>query len=689
MKVFRDLRLVQRRPTLDAFTAVVEHALHAQQPVRHKVALAMHRLHTQRGEEFNSSFADPWADDFLLNCIGTEMLMSQYLACVTMEDSGALQRGHAMAGIIDPDCDVAQICRDTAMHVQQITEDTTGRCPLIQVQVFQERAIPRFSYIPGFLRFIMTEVLKNSCRATAEVAKSDRDVQKRPISVIVCADDHEVAIRVSDRARGIPFVVGQKVWSYLYTTAGKGPSYGDGATSLAGYGVGLPLSRLYARYLGGSLNLVSLPGYGTSVDLFLPRVNANQDDVSERFIGCAAKYGAIMLGEPIKPKHATGNSPNFVFPRVGFLGYTYFSNVREQPKLVASERELTHFIQKDLILLLDELKREMDQTFWDLGTWQVSFLITVKVYLVAILLATTAVRQAAAAGNSTECGEDASEPVLPLFATLPMIAFLVALSGLFSGLTLGLMGLDVIGLQIVQKGENKELARCAAKIAPIRESGNQLLCTLLLGNVAVNSALSILTADIANGIVGFLVSTALIVTFGEILPQAACSRYALQVGARTVPIVKFLMILFFIVTKPMSLALDWLLGQEVGTIHSRTELMEMLKLQISLGAVDAEEGKIAQQVAEGALSFRDKQVGDIMTPLEDAYFLNSDTKLGYDAIREIFETGFSFSSSGRNVSQRATDVSNHFQGRIPIYGRDKHDYRGLLYTKDDCPAPAL
>ena len=48
---------------------------------------------------------------------------SRYLACVTMEDSGVLQRGHAMAGIIDPDCDVAQICRDTAMRVQQITED--------------------------------------------------------------------------------------------------------------------------------------------------------------------------------------------------------------------------------------------------------------------------------------------------------------------------------------------------------------------------------------------------------------------------------------------------------------------------------------------------------------------------------------------------------------------------------------
>ena len=68
--------------------------------------------------------------------------------------------------------------------------------------------------------------------------------------------------------------------SYLYTTAGRNKAtYAEKATSLAGYGIGLPLSRLYARYLGGSLNLVSLPGYGTSVDLFLRRVNANQVEI--------------------------------------------------------------------------------------------------------------------------------------------------------------------------------------------------------------------------------------------------------------------------------------------------------------------------------------------------------------------------------------------------------------------------
>lgn len=67
----------------------------------------------------------------------------------------------------------------------------------------------------------------------------------------------------------------------------------------------------------------------------------------------------------------------------------------------------------------------------------------------------------------------------------------------------------------------------ASKIAPIRANGNLLLCTLLLGNVSVNALLSILLADIAGGLIGFLVSTAVITIFGEIVPQSVCSRYAL------------------------------------------------------------------------------------------------------------------------------------------------------------------
>ncbi len=52
---------------------------------------------------------------------------------------------------------------------------------------------------------------------------------------------------------------------------------GEGPVVLAGYGYGLPISRLYARYFGGDLQIISMEGYGTDAYLHLNRLGNSQE----------------------------------------------------------------------------------------------------------------------------------------------------------------------------------------------------------------------------------------------------------------------------------------------------------------------------------------------------------------------------------------------------------------------------
>lgn len=55
----------------------------------------------------------------------------------------------------------------------------------------------------------------------------------------------------------------------MYSTAPQ-PSKSDLHTvPLAGYGYGLPISRLYARYFHGDIVLLSCEGYGTEAIIYL------------------------------------------------------------------------------------------------------------------------------------------------------------------------------------------------------------------------------------------------------------------------------------------------------------------------------------------------------------------------------------------------------------------------------------
>uniref|UniRef100_A0A8C3RZ25 Metal transporter n=1 Tax=Chelydra serpentina TaxID=8475 RepID=A0A8C3RZ25_CHESE len=248
--------------------------------------------------------------------------------------------------------------------------------------------------------------------------------------------------------------------------------------------------------------------------------------------------------------------------------------------------------------------------------------------------------------------------LLPLWFQVILILCLLVLSGMFSGLNLGLMALDPMELRIVQNcGTDKE-KRYARKIEPIRRKGNYLLCSLLLGNVLVNTTLTILLDDlIGSGFGAVIASTVGIVIFGEIVPQALCSRHGLAVGANTIGITKFFMLVTFPLSFPISKLLDCILGQEIGTVYNREKLVEMLKVTEPYNDLVKEELNMIQ----GALELRTKTVEDVMTPLHDCFMINNDAILDFNTMSEIMESGYT---------------------RIPVYEEERSNIVDILYVKD-------
>ena len=244
---------------------------------------------------------------------------------------------------------------------------------------------------------------------------------------------------------------------------------------------------------------------------------------------------------------------------------------------------------------------------------------------------------------------------------------LLVFSGLFSGLNLGLLALDPVGLEVAERAGQGAERKWARVVRPVRERGNLLLVTLLMGNTLVNSAIAIILSDITSGWVGLAVSTSLILIFGEIIPQAICSQHGLRVGAYSIWLVKIAIVLFYPVAKPLSLLLDWSgLGPEAEfrrSIHTESELAELIRIHTTNPVAVKESGLLADdgQLLAGCLRYKRRKVSDVMTGLARVKMVPADLQLGWDELSDIYRSGFT---------------------RLPVYDGTRENITGILYTKD-------
>lgn len=233
--------------------------------------------------------------------------------------------------------------------------------------------------------------------------------------------------------------------------------------------------------------------------------------------------------------------------------------------------------------------------------------------------------------------------------------FLILLSALFSGLTLGLLSLNVHSLK-----RQASLGNLDAKIVyPVRKRGNLLLTSLLLGNVVANSTLSILMGTVISGVYAITISTVLIFLFGEIIPQAVISRFGLWFGARTIWLTKIIIIVFYPFAFPIAYILDSFLGEENAAIYSKHELMEIISEHedSKFSPIDRDE----ERILHGALMFSHRTVAEVMTAIENVVMYDETTILSESVRAEMVRQGFS---------------------RYPIYRDAADNVIGVLYVRE-------
>ena len=205
------------------------------------------------------------------------------------------------------------------------------------------------------------------------------------------------------------------------------------------------------------------------------------------------------------------------------------------------------------------------------------------------------------------------------------------------------------------------------RVLDLLSNPDRLLATILVTNNMVNICLVIMATLLVNEIFTFdgiwqfifntIVITFVLLLFGEILPKVVSQANPIKTSQMLSAPLKFLRWALY--------PLAFILIRTSSRVSRFATKNAEISIEELADAVDlTETGSVEQQkMLSGIVSFGQTEVVEIMHSRVDITGLEFDTD--YDEVRKVIvETGYS---------------------RIPVYGDDLDDVRGILYVKDLLP----
>ena len=213
---------------------------------------------------------DNFLNSFYNSRIGIRILIGQFISNCEEND-----------GLFKP-CYPYSILKTAIEDIQLIAEDIFDSSFNICVHGCNKNSIDNpkniisdynFLYIPSFVYYIFFEILKNSVAATYHNNKNN-------IDVYMSEGIDDVIVKISDTGGGMKKDELPKIFSYCYSNKKKTDilhSLKMNRFVLSGYGHGLPLSKLYAQYFGGDIQMITFNGIGTDTIIYLNKLLDNQE----------------------------------------------------------------------------------------------------------------------------------------------------------------------------------------------------------------------------------------------------------------------------------------------------------------------------------------------------------------------------------------------------------------------------